>query len=389
MPRCDSSNPSRQRALCSPRVECGGLLIAYAVASVGWPRVVQSQVATAIPDAASCERCRILTRPSMTLQPNARGDGLVLQPPNAIIEDAQRRIWVLGDAPMQIFAADGMFQRVVGAKGRGPNEYVMPIHVAHVNGDSLVVFDAMSGRTTVLDKNLVARRNVVFPYLGVRGAAILRWPDSVVVSGWIRTTASAGYPLHLMSFRGNDALPFRSFGSSDGKLRMEQQFEPTALITIALDGRPISIDPLQYEISVWRRDGSLLERFARSPAWFSKRSRNTIGGPVTAPSPMIAAISVDDQGLCWVFAHVPSRHWQRAWEGVKTRSSEVAASSVDFTELYDTQLEILDLGKRRVVARALLEGRTASVLTGSRVVLQANDAGGNPTLRVVPLVLSR
>ena len=102
---------------------------------------------------------------------------------------------------------------------------------------------------------------------------------------------------------------------------------------------------------------------------------------------MIAAISVDDQGLCWVFVHVPSKHWQRAWDGVKARSGEVAASSVDFTELYDTQIEIIDFKQRRVIARTQMEGRTASVLSGSRIVLQVNDAGGSPTLRVVPLVL--
>ena len=149
----------------------------------------------------------------------------------------------------------------------------------------------------------------------------------------------------------------------------------------------LSIDPLEYQISVWTRSGSLVSRFDRRSTWFPARSLNHVGSRTQPPPPRIAAISIDERGRCWVFAHVPSTHWQRAWAGVGKKSAEVAASSVDFLELFDTQVEVLDLKSAKVVARRRLSGSTAGVLSGMRAVMQSNGDQDAPLLSVVTLAI--
>lgn len=60
---------------------------------------------------------------------------------------------------------------------------------------------------------------------------------------------------------------------------------------------------------------------------------------------------------------------------------------MDFLELFDTQVEVLDLKSAKVVARRRLSGSTAGVLSGMRAVMQSNGDQDAPLLSVVTLAI--
>lgn len=52
-------------------------------------------------------------------------------------------------AEVRVFGPDGAFVRTLGEKGQGPGEFVAPVALARVGGDSLAVYDSRLGRVTV------------------------------------------------------------------------------------------------------------------------------------------------------------------------------------------------------------------------------------------------
>ena len=349
-----------------------------------------SQNVRAIPDVVACRTCVVQVISEFDLRPDGKGLGSISFPPNAVEEDVLGRIWVLGDGPFQIFSGSGLFARTLGTRGRGPNEYEMPTAARRIASDSMVILDAAMARVTVLDSKLAPRRTIRLPYIGVRNMLVLRWPSLVILSGWLPRSTSAGYPLHLVSMADADVRILRSFGSGDGRLRLGQQFDPTPLLTHSLDERVLSIDPLEYQLSQWDGQGALASRWLRTPAWFSSRSKNSIGGPAMPPPPTVAAIAMDAiTGFCWVFVSVPAKDWHRGWTGVLPGNREVLTSSIDQLALFDTIVEVLDLRRAQVITRATLRGRTAGVLSGLRAVIQTSNEEGQTRTRVVHLGLSR
>ncbi len=348
---------------------------------------IWAQAPTVVPEPLSCTSCQIVTVSTQQVRANAKGEGAVQLMANGIAEDSQKRLWILGGLPALLFNDRGEYVRSFGVQGRGPNEYQNPIAALRLPGDSMMMVDAGAPRITVLDRDLQAKRTITFPYNGANGALVLHWPDSVLVSAWIRTPPNMAHPLHLVSLKGSDAALLRSFGLADPKVPIRRLFDPTPLVVAGTDGTLLSIDPLEYQISVWSREGTLLRKLDRRPTWFAERSLYYIGSQTKPPPPRVAAISIDERGRCWVFTNVPSTHWQHAWAGVKPSAKEVAPSAIDFLELFDTQIEVIDLKNATVVARRRLPGSTAGVLSGMRVLLQSNSDQDEPQARVVTLAV--
>lgn len=180
-------------------------------------RSLFAQPVQMVPEQPSCATCQIVIAGTQSLRANAKGDGAVLVMANGVAEDSQKRMWILGDLPMPLFSDRGVYARSFGAKGRGPNEYQMPVGALRVPGDSLVILDASAARVTVLDRDLEAKRTIAFPYLGANGALVLHWPDSVIVSAWIRTPTKTANPLHIVSLSSGDVTLLNSFGTVDAR----------------------------------------------------------------------------------------------------------------------------------------------------------------------------
>ncbi len=370
------------RTLWRPTAACA-LFAQLAANSMG------AQASIRISDKVACTPCRVIVGRSVDLTTDSASDQNTGVYPNGLFEDPLGGVWVLGSIPANVFTKSGKLARRIGREGKGPGEYLMMADAQSIAGDSVVLLDPVSTRISLLDRDFRFNRSITLPQPGARFLGVIRWPDSVVVSGWIRTPASAGFPLHLFNFRNAPRL-VKSFGSSDGKFTLSQQFDPTPFVHVFKDGRILSADVLEYNVSLWRSDGTLIKRLERRPEWFAERSLNNIGTRSTPPPPRVAAIAADSNGLVWVFTNVSTRTWPRAWDAVRNqRPGEVQAAALDFTQLFRTEIEVLDPSSNRVIARAQIASGTAGVLPGMRLVSLTNDRIGSPILRVIPLTLSR
>jgi hypothetical protein len=102
----------------------------------------------------------------------------------------------------------------------------------------------------------------------------------------------------------------------------------------------------------------------------------------------VAAIHVDDEGLLWVFIHLPGREWQKAWPQVPAGSREYSVRSIAMDKLYRTAMEVIDPRTMRVVARLFIDAHVIAALPDRRAAIYTVDQSDIPRVSIVQLELS-
>ncbi len=224
-------------------------------------------------------------------------------------------------------------------------------------------------------------RGISYPYTFGIGA-VVRWPDSVLISGFSYAPRAPADPLYPMSFRGNTAQNMRAFGSVGGKLRPGYPRDVTQHVNVEGRAGIITVDRRAYDITVWNRLAVERKQWERRPAWFAEPSTRGLGR-TTPPPPAISGTWFDSStGLLWVVANVAAPGWAAAWSGADL-SRDVRVSSIAMERLYNSVLEVLDLTSGRVVARAEINGWVTGMLPGGRLVKYSVDIAGEPRVGIV------
>ena len=344
-----------------------------------------SPAAVQVPEALACSTCSIALQYRFPL----RGRGIDLSLvglPNAVRMDAAGRIWVLQPQELPlVFDSTGVLIATVGQKGQGPGEFRAPTDIIPVDRDSTVVVDLFNARATVIGPDLKPVRFVSSNH-SLKGVVVLAWPSKVVANGVLRTPASAGWPLHRVSFAGAAVELLSSFGLGDGAVLPDERPATQIVARSRSPNTFWSADRNRYRVSLWSETGTLLQSFERSPPWFKAQSP-TLGNWDTPPSPVIAGIWEDTAGLLWVFANVPRASWKEAWPA--RRSSELSVRQVAFEKLFQTRVEVIDPRTRRVLARQLYDEFVFDVLPGPRAVSYVVDDLGVPSILVTRFNLVR
>jgi hypothetical protein len=343
-----------------------------------------------IPDVPNCANCRIEIEELFTF--GAFDGPGSLAGPGRIGVDGAGRIWYSDGPVPQVFDAEGRYLRALGREGEGPGEYRGVYTWSRLPGDSTLVFDEGNGRAVVLDPDLQAIRYVTLP-VSVSGATVLRWPDAVLGGAFIGRGARAGQPLHVLDMSGSSGL-FTTSMMSDGR-RTAPPGGPTAytqqLFAPSAGEGAWSAEVADYRVSRWDSQANPTGSWTRQASWFHD---NPEGGFVRHS---VSSIGEDDRGRLWVLLRAPRSDGPAKVEAaladlfrdgppsgpVDLPTSELPPPQ----ELYDTVMEVLDVGDGTVLARQRFEAFFLALLPGGRVAAYREEGIGIPRVAIMSLTL--
>jgi hypothetical protein len=339
-------------------------------------------------DASSCARCE-LRRATRLVFRSAKEEGEISELPLGVRTDPAGNYWVLAQkAAPRAYDSSGTFMKTLGRSGQGPGEFSMVEDIVWVPGDSVLVLDGINRRATVFAPDGRYVRHIRTPaQLG--NAIVLRWPWQVLVSGHISASSTVGFPLHLASFSDEEVRLHRSFGPDRGLLRPGYRGTNWHLTARGPDGSIVTAKPEQFRLYEWDDAGSLRSTLIRRSTWFPDTGAARLGTPARPPSPGIAAIDVDDQGLIWVFIRVAAPTWQRAWARVPEGAREVFRGQLDYESLFNTRAEIIDPSSNELLATLEIPGLVVAALGNARVAVYGVGSTGEAALRVDAVRLIR
>jgi hypothetical protein len=342
-------------------------------------------------DMPVCESCRVVPELVLTLG-DVDGVGSLSGAPAGVARDGQGRYWIAqGSQPTLIFDSNGRIIRELGRRGSGPAEYMTVSIVVPLPGDSVLIFDSGNRRAVVVGADFRPVRFIAVP-AAVSAAAVLRWPDRVVVSANLREPPSSrGLASHIVNMSGANLAVVRSFG-------VDPALPPGADVTAndirqryatTAEGTLWSADRAQYRLAQWTSEGEFTSSLRRVAPWFYRLGQTPPRGTdVNLPS-SVHAISHDSMGRIWTYVYAARTAGQILQEARPSAGAgDIAIQGLPPTHrLYHTVVEVIDPESRRVSVRTILEETVVAALPGSRVAIYEEDAIGIPRVRIEQLTL--
>ena len=341
-----------------------------------------------VPDASSCAQCSISVRTKLRFSSREIA-GEIFEPPFAVRSDPFGNFMVLSQNSLpRVYSERGIFLRSFGRSGEGPGELVQAEDLFWTPGDSLVILDGYSRRASVFTASGRFVRQLRTPSQLVN-SVIIRWPESVLLSGQIASSQTAGFPLHLTAFDSSEVRLIRSFGPDRGILLPGGRGITFHVTSRGEQRRIVSARPEEFRIYSWSESGHLLSILRRTAPWFPDSGAGRIGSPKMPPTPALMAIAVDRAGLIWVFVRTPAESWRRAWAAVNEDVQEVRVSQLEYHWLFNTIVEVIDPSSGRVLSRSVLPGLAISAPLDGHVAVYGRNSRGEPELRIDSVRLER
>lgn len=357
-----------------------------------------------IPDRIECARCTIDAVPVARIG-DPDGPGALPDQPISFAVDSRKRFWsVHTGAGVLVFDSAGRFVAQVGRMGQGPREFSWP-RMAFPLGDSVIIYDQGRRMLNVIGPDFTWRRSIEVP--GVRSihdVAVLSWPTGVVVSADMRAPDNAGWPLHILDVSSATARVRASFGENDGILLPMSRsdidrgllLDPVTALQkrIAASGSGIlwSLSRFEYTLMKWTAAGELVDSYRRRANWFPELDNVrqwSSGHANKAPHPIMIGVRPADDGLLWVFGHVPARDWRQSYERVRRTPRRAgvgdapASSRPPAHELYHSMIEIIDPLRHQVVARRAVDSHIIAVLSDGGVAVYREGTEGQPEVEII------
>ena len=347
----------------------------------------QSPAPKAVPDEPTCPRCSIVVRPLATLGTDD-GVGSLNGKPTSVNVDAGGRYWVFQELePPTVFSANGVVERMVGRKGSGPGEF-RSANNGVVVGDSMLVFDWLERRASMLGPDLKATRTIRTTS-GLREVMVLDWPGLLITTAYVPESNPINSTIHRLSLAGSEMRVLGSFGPR-GTGGPMGNVEVGQVLGTARDGiwsaywnRP--------QFTRWDRAGVARLTLTRRFDWYTGETTASIGTPTTPPTPRTAAIVEDPEGLLWLFIHTPAPTWREGWTARPKRVGEgveYSPKDMSFDRMFRTYVEVIDPVQARVLTSHTINGYVFETLPDRRVALYEVDIAGIPRVRIVSLALN-
>jgi hypothetical protein len=374
--------------------------LAVLLGIAAWGPVGNAQVSTRVIDGRpSCAACQITLREYARLVSDKNGPDIDNE--SMIAMDSSGRFLVTADGGTKVlvFGPDGKRQREFGQVGRGPGEFTHLIDVVFGPGDSVLLVES-SRLVHVYSPDYKPLRDVVMPP-GYQ--AMMSLPDGrMVVRANVRTAASAGLPLHIVSPGG---IIERSFGSVDPTPRIvaecpqcsEWRLSPAPKQSFWL------IRANRYEFTKWVVSGpSSQVRVEKSPwfvAWNSYPPM--VAGQNRRPS-TVGAVLQDLTGRLWVTGYVAPADWAPVDPPdstiIRVGRGGTAVASTDRKALRawvaatrerttNTIVEVIDEKTDKVIASSRFPG-VLTLITPSIALRRVQNADGAVELQLFSVGLS-
>jgi hypothetical protein len=238
------------------------------------------------------------------------------------------------------------------------------VAVAFGPGDTLNVFDLGNGKRSELIPG--AREARSSRYVG--GGAIVR----VLRNNQLLVAFASASRFHIFDRDGNVV---RSFGAPETPrpgLRAS-----TSFISNELDGRFWSVVGKSYSLEEWSIDGRLLSRMRREASWLAPEIPISDGSLGSVPTAFVSDLRVDRQGRLWIVVNVPSATWRSGLGKVDTARGFSSYPQRDFSRLYDTLIEVIDLKSRRLLVSTRAKGYFRWIVSDTHLAsLREGEYGG-------------
>lgn len=341
-----------------------------------------------IPNETACPKCTIGVR-NLVMLGTDDGVGSLNGKPMSVNVDSRGRYWVFQELePPTVFSATGGVLQSVGRKGRGPGEFQAADH-GIVVGDSMLVFDWLESRATMIGPDLKTGRTIRTGR-GLGDVLALTWPTLLVSTGYREGSNPPGSSMHRFSSAGSEMQLLGSFGptgtgGSMGNVDVQQ------IIGRARDGiwsaywnRP--------QFTRWDRNGVAQLTLTRRFDWYTPEMKASMGTPTTPPKPRTGAIHEDTEGLVWLFIHTPAPTWKEGWDAPPIRypggGTEYPMRKMGYDKLFRTYVEVIDPVQARVVSSTTINGYVFETLPDRRAALYRVDDNGIPRVQIVALSLN-
>ena len=346
----------------------------------------QSPAPKVVPDEPTCPKCAVTMRTVVTLG-TEDGLGSLNGRPMSVNVDSRGRWWVFQELePPSVFSATGVVDRMIGRKGSGPGEF-QSANNAIVVGDSMLVFDWMESRATMVGPDLKAGRTMRIRQ-GLGDIILLEWPALLFTHTHVEGSNPVNSSLHRFSLDGPEFQWLGSFGPRGSGGGAMGNVEVYQNIGWARNGM-WSVYGKRPHFMRWDRNGVIQSSFTRNLDWFTGEKPVSMGTRTTPPTPRTAAIIEDSEGLVWLFIHQPSPTWREGWATAKMMNArEVRSRDFSFDRMFNTYVEVIDPAQGRVVARHTIPGYVFEALPGRRVGMYGEDLLGIPRVRIVQLELN-
>jgi hypothetical protein len=304
-------------------------------------------------DRPSCPGCTIELRKVVTL--GAAGDSVSPDMFATVARDSKGNFYVGPvDTPgaVLVYSANGKVIGSVGRQGQGPGEHV---HVSIVKvgaGDTLYVLDGGLFRLNVYSPERRLIRIVQLPRR-TPIADFLPLPNGdVVFSATMRTAEGIGYPLHVVSPRGEVR---RSFGAVNPRVHPTERVLPRVMG--AHDSKSVWLaQPNAYELEHWTLDGAPQRVLSRRAAWFAPYAPELTNEnvQVVPPRPRVRGILQSSDSVVWIRLDVADAKWRKTSNAAPT--SEAGITSIDdYLNYYDGILEAVNPKTGQLIASKRLD----------------------------------
>lgn len=343
-----------------------------------------SPQAVEIQSAVSCGRCAVVIEQVADLA------GVFYEgPPTLITRGPNGEFFMLDAEAIKAFGRTGGFRFQIGRRGGGPGEYQRPRNLLVARDGSIHLLDVMLARYTVFSPAGKFRSMVPTTITRGIGMDAVFLPDGqLVVNGIFSTPNDAGYALLRIDRSGRATHRF-----DEGPFVYEKPWLQRRLLWARSNGELLVAKPYSFDIDVYSAGLQKQTTLRRVAEWVpsSVPDENPSDGVFDQrPTPRLASVWEDADGLIWLVALVPSPRWKsgpRVQPGKLPPREEYDA--LERRPRYDTIIEVVDLTQRQVVARSRIAGEIGQAFGGGYIATNIESAQGDPTLRISRLRLKR
>jgi hypothetical protein len=297
---------------------------------------------------STCNHCRLVTSRVLSISSAVEEAGPI-HSVWTVSRDAAGRYWAsfAGDGVPRVYTSQGTPIGTIGRIGDGPGEYRSVLAVIPV-ADSVLLFDPVLRRMTVVDSGLNAVRSVPIQGQVFSGVA-LDWPR-VAINAQITNGAARGQPFHILNLITGE---------------IERSFGPTVELRASRDAWSIvgwiEKDPAtgdlwtamrtQFRVQRWDQQGRLLKTLSGLDNRFPKGARGFHGSPNQQPDGLVNALAISQAGVPYIVMQVPAPTWRSAWpKGSPSSAGHPSpAQSPSRASLYDSYLVALDASTGKIL----------------------------------------